>query len=115
MDKLFIEIYLDEDVNTLIADLIRSRGFAVKTTQQTGNLGKTDDEQFEFAKSQKFVFLTHNRVDSERIAQEHFKSAQTHYGLIIAARHPPQEIAQRLLKVLNTFTADEMINQIRYI
>lgn len=28
MDKLFIEIYLDEDVNILIADLIRSRGFA---------------------------------------------------------------------------------------
>jgi predicted nuclease of predicted toxin-antitoxin system len=115
MDKLFIEIYLDEDVNVLIANLIRSRGFVVKTTQEAGNLGKTDAEQFEFAKSQKFVLLTHNRVDFERIAQEHFESNKTHYGLIIAARHSPQEIVQRLLKILNTFTADEMINQIRYI
>ena len=115
MDKLFIEIYLDEDVNVLIASLIRSRGFVVKTTQEGGNLGKTDAEQFEFTKSRKFVLLTHNRVDFEKIAQEHFESNKTHYGLIIAARHPPQEIVQRLLKVLNTFTADEMKNQIIYI
>ena len=115
MDKLFIEIYLDEDVNVLMANLIRSRGFTVKTTQETGNLGKTDYEQFEFAKSEKFVLLTHNHIDFERIAQEHFASDQIHYGLIIAARHSPQEIAQKLLKTLNTFTADEMINQIIYI
>jgi predicted nuclease of predicted toxin-antitoxin system len=115
MDKLFIEIYLDEDVNVLIATLIRSRGFAVKTTPETGNLGRTDIEQFEFAKSQKFALLTHNRVDFEKIAQEHFESNKTHYGLIIAARHPPREIVQRLLKILNTFTADEMKNQIIYI
>ena len=115
MDKLFIEIYLDEDVNILIADLIRSRGFVVKTTQEAGNLGKTDYEQFECAKSQKLVLLTHNRVDFERIAQEHFASNKTHYGLIIASRHSPQEIVQRLLKTLNTFTADEMKNQIIYI
>ncbi len=115
MDKLFIEIYLDEDVNILIANLIRSRGFAVKTTQEAGNLGKTDYEQFEFAKSQKLVLLTHNRVDFERIAQEHFAANETHYGLIIAARHSPQKIVQRLLKTLNTFTADEMKNQIIYI
>lgn len=115
MGKLFIEIYLDEDVNVLIANVIRSRGFTVKTTQEAGNLGKTDYEQFEFAKNQKFVLLTHNRVDFERIAQEHFASNKTHYGLIIAARHRPQDIVQRLLKVLNAFTADEMKNQIIYI
>lgn len=115
MDKLFIEIYLDEDVNVLIADLIRSRGFAVKTTQEAGNLGKTDYEQFKFAKSQNFALLTHNRVDFEKIAQEHFASNKIHYGLIIAARHPPREIVRRLLKTLNTFTADEMKNQIIYI
>lgn len=115
MDKLFIEIYPDEDVNVLIATLIRSRGFAVKTTPETGNSGKTDVEQFEFAKSQKSALLTHNRVDFEKIAQEHFASNKTHYGLSIAARHSPQEIVQRLLKVLNAFTADEMRNQIIYI
>lgn len=115
MDKLFIEVYLDEDVSVLVAELIRSRGFAVITTQEAGNLGKTDYEQFEFAKSRKFVLLTHNRVDFEKIAQEHFEFDNTHPGIIIAFRHSPQEIVRRLLKTLNTFTADEMKSQIVYI
>lgn len=115
MDKIFIEIYLDEDVNVLIADLVRSRGFAVRTTQETGNLGKTDYEQFEFAQNTQSVLLTHNRVDFERIVQEYFISDKTHFGLIIAARHSPQEVTQRLLGILNKFTKDEMKNQIIYI
>lgn len=115
MNKLFIELYLDEDLNVLVARLIRYRGFAVKTTLEANNLGKTDYEQFEFAKSRNFVLLTHNRVDFERIAQEHFESNAAHPGIIIAARHSPQEIARRLFKTLNDFTADEMKNQIIYI
>jgi hypothetical protein len=38
-----------------------------------------------------------------------------HYGVIIAVRRSPQEIAQRLLKILNQVTSDEMQNQVRYI
>lgn len=38
-----------------------------------------------------------------------------HYGIIIAVRRPPAELANRLLIILNHITADEMINQIRYI
>ncbi len=29
MNQLFIELYLDEDVDVLIADLVRARGFKV--------------------------------------------------------------------------------------
>jgi hypothetical protein len=38
-----------------------------------------------------------------------------HYGVIFAVRRSPQEIAQRLLVILNQVTADEMQNQVRYI
>jgi hypothetical protein len=38
-----------------------------------------------------------------------------HYGIIFAVRRPPQEIARRLLVILNQVTADEMENQVRYI
>jgi len=38
-----------------------------------------------------------------------------HYGIILAFRRPPQEMAQRLLVILNQVTADEMENQVRYI
>ena len=38
-----------------------------------------------------------------------------HYGVIFAVRRSPQEIAQRLLAILNQVTSDEMQNQVRYI
>lgn len=38
-----------------------------------------------------------------------------HYGVIFAVRRSPQEIAQRLLAILNQVTLDEMHNQVRYI
>lgn len=38
MNRLFVELYFDEDVDILVADLIRARGFAVKTTREEGRL-----------------------------------------------------------------------------
>lgn len=61
------------------------------------------------------TFVTHNRADFERLIQEYFNLGKIHYGVIIAVRHPPQEIARRLVKILNHVTADEMVNQVRYI
>ena len=36
MSRLFIELYLDEDVSVFIAELLRVRGFKVQTTQEAG-------------------------------------------------------------------------------
>ena len=115
MKRLFIEFYFDEDVSVLVADLIRARGFSVVTTLDAGNLGKSDEEQLAHAVKQEKAFLTHNRADFERLAQEYFASGAIHYGIIIAVRRPPREIARLLLTILNQMTADEMVNQIRYI
>jgi hypothetical protein len=49
MMRLFIELYTDEDVDVLIADLLRARGFSVLTTRDAGRLYATDEEQLAFA------------------------------------------------------------------
>ena len=115
MSRLFIELYLDEDVDVLVADLVRARGFKAVTTTEAGQKGKADDDQLAFAASQQWTLLTHNRVDFEELAQQYFADGKTHSGIIIAARRDPYEIGQRLLIILNNVTADEMIDQVRYI
>ena len=115
MSKLFIELYLDEDVNVVVADLLRARGFIAITIRAVGQLGKNDADQLAYAVSQKMTLLTHNRVDFGRLAKQHFALGKTHYGIIIAIRRSPNEIARRLLLILNQTTADEMQNQLRYI
>ena len=115
MTRLFIELYLDEDVHVLVADLIRARGFEALTTRDAGQLQNTDPQQLAYAINHHLTLLRNNRVDFERLAQEYFNRDKKHYGIILAVRHPPQEIARRLLIILNKVTADEMENQVRYI
>lgn len=115
MSELLIKVYLDEDVNVLIAELVRLQNFKSLTASEAGRKGKTDAEQLEYATRNGYAILTHNRTDYERLAQDYFANDKTHRGIIIAVRRPTHEIANRLFKVLNDFTADEMKNQIIYI
>ena len=115
MSSVFIALYLDEDVDVLLADLVRARGFFVTTTVKAARRGTSDAEQLAYATSRWVTLLTHNRVDFENLAQECFNTGQTQGGIIIAARRPVYDLAKRVLAVLNAVTADEMQNTVRYI
>jgi hypothetical protein len=43
--KLFINLYLDEDVNVLVAQLLRSHGFDATSTLEADRLGNDDSQQ----------------------------------------------------------------------
>ncbi len=115
MNRLFIELYLDEDVHVVIADLLQGRGFTATTARDAGQLEKSDEEQLAYAVSQRKTLLTHNRHDFEALAREYASAGKTHYGIILAVRYPPYEVVRRLMRFLNHVTADEMQNQVRYI
>ena len=54
---LFIELYLDEDVSVLIADLVRARGFTAITTREAGQLHASDADQLAYAVSHSKTLL----------------------------------------------------------
>jgi tRNA G26 N,N-dimethylase Trm1 len=115
VNHLFIEFYLDEDVSTLVAELVRARGFAVTTTHEAGQGGKSDEEQLNYAASRRTTLVTHNRADFELLARQYFNSGLKHYGIVIAVQRPVHEISRRLLVILDQVTADEIEDQIRYV
>ena len=43
MNRLFVELYLDEYVSVLVAELLRSHGFDTLTAREAGQLGKSDE------------------------------------------------------------------------
>jgi predicted nuclease of predicted toxin-antitoxin system len=113
--RLFVELYLDEDVNILIAHLVRARGFRAATTQEMQQKGATDAAQLAFATSRGKAILTHNRVHFEALARKYFEEKKTHAGIIIAVRQSPKELSRRILILLDSIAADEIENQIIYI
>lgn len=108
-------LYLDEDVSVILAAILRARGFDVVTTRDTGHLSWTDDDQLAFAAETRRVFLTHNRVDFERLHRLWLEAGRAHAGILIARRRLPAELAARVGRLLSRMTADDLVNQVFYV
>ena len=108
-----MSLYLDEDVDVLVATL-RARGFDVVTTVASGNLAHSDEDQLKFATTAGRVLLTHNRVDFERIADNWRTLGTSHAGVVIAVRRPAYELTRRLLLILNDVSREDAEDQLLY-
>jgi predicted nuclease of predicted toxin-antitoxin system len=115
VSRLFVNLYLDEDVDVLLAALVRSRGLVAFTTREAGQGGATDEGQLAYAAERRMAILTHNRGDFEALAAVYRQQGRPHSGVIIAVRRTPHEIVARLLPLLNDVSAEEMDNQVYYI
>ena len=116
MSRLFITTCLDEDVDVLLAILLRSQGWTAVTVQEEGRNGMSDEEQLEFASQKQLTLITHNRGDFEKLAAKWASVGRIHAGIIIAVRRrSTYDLARRLITLLNVTTFDEMENQVFYI
>ncbi len=113
--KLFASLYLDEDFSVLIAALLKAQGFDVTTARDEGMLGKSDLEQLEYASAHERCIVTHNRVHFERLHREYLEAGRHHWGIVVSAHRRPYETARRLARLLDTFTADEIADNLFYV
>jgi hypothetical protein len=114
--SLYVKLYFDEDVSAAIVTNLRTRGFDVKSARDSGMLGEDDDPQLAFVVSQDRALVTHNRHDFERLHDRYLETGRTHRDIIIAKRQSrPEHVVARLADLLNQISADEMVNQLRYI
>jgi len=57
LNRLFIHPYLDEDVDVLVAHLLRGRGFDATTTLAVGRIGEPDEQQLLYATRNEMAVL----------------------------------------------------------
>ncbi len=112
---IFAQVYIDEDVDVLVATLLLARGFDATTVREQQMLGELDQTQLAFAASIGHCILTHNRLDFEELHTNYLVNSQLHAGILIAKRRNSYEIAERVAILLDTLTADEIANQLLYI
>src|ERR1035437_5047931 len=94
--RLFINLYLDEDVSILVGKLIQRHGLVAVTARDAGMLRKSDPEQLAFAAERRLALVTHNRDDFLLLAEDYRVHQRYHAGIIIAVRRTPYELASRL-------------------
>lgn len=116
MDKLFISLYLDEDVSVRIAANLKNRGFDILHSVEAGMLRSSDEEQLNKAIFEQKTFLTHNKKHFRILHERYLTSGKKHFGIIVASRKRNSfETIKRLLDIIQNLSPEEMENQIKFI
>lgn len=87
------------------------------TTHDAEMIRRKDDEQLEWATMQGRVIYTCNRGDFFRLHSEWLEEGRSHAGIIFGhqQRFSVGEQLRRLLKLIETKSAEEMQNQIEFL
>lgn len=117
-DRLFISLYIDEDVPTLLAVLLRARGFDASSVAEWETWGNTDEEQLVLATERGHALLTFNRDDFIALARAWSQEGREHAGILISQQYGLKgigELVRQVSKLLDDVTAEEMWNTVRYL
>lgn len=108
-------LLLDEDIWPGLAQALRDRGIDVVSVHELGRTGLSDGEQLAFAVQAGRAILTHNIADFVALALDYYQQQQTHFGILVAPHLEKGVLVRRTLALLDTVTADALMNTLRYI
>jgi hypothetical protein len=110
-----IKLYIDEDVPFSFAQALLNRGVDVITTQQVGNEGKSDAEQFVYATIEGRTIFTHNKGDFMLLNNEYLQSGKKHPGIILSDQLPIGILLKRFMKLWFSLDATAMKNRLEFL
>src|SRR5262245_21807061 len=113
LEELFVRLYLDRHIMTWLAVDLRGRGYDVLTTEEAEKDTAPDEEQLAFATAEKRAILTFNIRDFAPLHEAWQAAERPHAGIIVSQQLGGREygvLLQRMLRLLNDFTAEEMVS-----
>ncbi len=111
LEALFVRLYFDRHIMIRLAVDLRGRGFDVVTTEEAGKDTASDEEQLAFSTSQGRAILTFNIRDFAPLHEAWQAAERPHAGIIVSQQLGSRQyglLFQRILRLLNHFTAEEM-------
>jgi hypothetical protein len=115
IEGLSIRPYLDHNFHERIGLAVRRAGFDVVIAKEVGNEGLSDEDHLRWATEHRRTVLTYDRVDFTNLNLEWALRGQPHGGIVVSVAPPAipvREVLARLLRVLDTVTADEITSNL---
>jgi predicted nuclease of predicted toxin-antitoxin system len=113
-----IQLYLDEDASArAVAHNLRVRRVDVTTVREQGRTGLPDSEQLDYATQQGRVICTCNISDFVQLHTEYMAQGKNHAGIILIHQQHFSigEQVRRLLRLMQSRSAEAMVNNIEYL
>jgi len=114
-ERLFISLFIDENVDEKLGPVLRRYGYVVQTVREAGWKGRKDEELLEYAVQKRMAVLSHNIADFARLHERWLAEGKEHYGIILTSTTEFRALLRKVLALLDRFTADELMNQRKFI
>jgi alpha-amylase/alpha-mannosidase (GH57 family) len=109
------KLYLNEHLSPRLVTQLRRYGFDATSSQAANMLSEADDQQLALAVSQQRALVTFNVSDFARLHEKYLADGKEHWGIILSTEEWISVLLHRLLRLLNSVSADELKNQIRWL
>jgi predicted nuclease of predicted toxin-antitoxin system len=113
LEALFLRLYFDRHIMARLAVDLRGRGFDVLRTEEAGKDTASDEEQLAFATTDRRAILTFNIRDFVPLHEQWQAAGRPHAGIVVSQQLGSRQyglLLQRMLRLLNHFTAEEMVS-----
>jgi len=78
-------------------------------------LSQDDEEQFAWAVGEQRAIVTFNFNDFVELHERYISESKEHFGIILSTAESVVVLLHRLLRLLNSISADELRNQMRWL
>lgn len=115
---LFVALYTDEDVTADLVPALRLRGYIAQSTAEADNAEISDQAQLTYAADHGMAILTYNARHFIPLARRWYLTGQEHAGIIVSEQFSQRqfgELLRRVLRLLNSLTADEIHNRVVFL
>jgi predicted nuclease of predicted toxin-antitoxin system len=109
------KIYLNEHLSPRLAAQLRRHGFDAISSQEAMMLSQDDAQQFDWAVKQQRAIVTFNVSDFVELHENYLADGREHFGIILSTAETMTILLHRLLRLLNSSSADELKNQVRWL
>jgi hypothetical protein len=112
-----IRLYLDEDTMDDLVDALRSRSIDVLTVGEAQRKKYSDEQQLRFATEQGRAIYSFNRKHYMVLHTRFLAQGISHAGIILEIhnRWSVGEQMRRLVKLVDTLSAEEMVNRVEFL
>ena len=109
------KLLLDEHIWGYLAKILREQGFDVIHATEVDLVATPDDKIMEYAVGEHRAVVTFNIKDFVLLAVKYFEDGKEHYGVVVSNQLSRGDLQKRVIRLLESVTAAELMNAVRYL
>jgi predicted nuclease of predicted toxin-antitoxin system len=110
-----IKLLLDEHICEGLTGALTQRGYDVVHINSTEHRGRDDEPLLAFAMTQDRAVLTYNARYFVPLVRFWYEASREHAGVILSIQLPPGELLRQVERLLETLSAEELKNTVRWL